>query len=81
MERQKILDELAEIQRRIAEYLEILASENVLRDLIIKELRDVQKEYGDDRRTRSSKKIPARSGWKTWWRWRTWPSRSRAAGI
>jgi DNA gyrase subunit A len=51
MERQKILDELADIQRRIAEYLEILGSETVLRDLIVKELREVQKEYGDARRT------------------------------
>jgi DNA gyrase subunit A len=51
MERQKILDELAEIQRRIAEYLEILGSEKVLRDLIVKELKEVQKEYGDERRT------------------------------
>jgi len=51
MERQKILDELAEIQRRIAEYLEILGSEKVLRDLIVKELKEVQKEYGDARRT------------------------------
>ena len=51
MERQKILDELADIQRRIAEYLEILGSEKVLRDLIVKELKEVQKEFGDDRRT------------------------------
>jgi len=51
MERQKILDELADIQRRIAEYLEILGSEKVLRDLIVQELREVQKEYGDTRRT------------------------------
>jgi len=51
MEQQKILDELADIQRRIAEYLEILGSDKVLRDVIIKELREVQKEYGDDRRT------------------------------
>ena len=51
MEQQKILDELADIQRRIAEYLEILGSEKVLRDLIIKELKEVQKEYGDERRT------------------------------
>jgi DNA gyrase subunit A len=51
MEQQKILDELGEIQRRIAEYLEILGSEKVLRDLIVKELREVQKEYGDERRT------------------------------
>ena len=51
MERQKILDELADIQRRIAEYSEILGSEKVLRDLIVKELKEVQKEYGDERRT------------------------------
>ncbi len=51
MEQQKILDELADIQRRIAEYLEILGSDKVLRDLIVKELRDVQKEFGDERRT------------------------------
>jgi DNA gyrase subunit A len=51
MEQQKILDELGEIQRRIAEYMEILGSDKVLRDLIVKELKEVQKEFGDDRRT------------------------------
>ncbi|MGP8246619.1 MAG: DNA gyrase subunit A [Bryobacteraceae bacterium] len=51
MERQKILDELAELQRRIAEYLEILASDKVLRDVIIKELKEIQKDFGDKRRT------------------------------
>jgi DNA gyrase subunit A len=51
MEQQKILDELADIQRRIAEYLEILGSEKVLKDLIVKELKEVQKDYGDERRT------------------------------
>jgi DNA gyrase subunit A len=51
MEQQKILDELAEIQRRISEYVEILGSDRILRDLIVTELREVQKEYGDDRRT------------------------------
>jgi len=51
MERQKILDELADIERRIAGYLEILGSDKVLRDLIVKELKEVQKEFGDDRRT------------------------------
>ena len=51
MEQQKILDEVAEIQRRIAEYVEILGSDRVLRELIVTELREVQKEYGDDRRT------------------------------
>jgi DNA gyrase subunit A len=51
MEQQKILDELADIQRQIAEYVEILGSEKVLRALIVKELREVQKDYGDERRT------------------------------
>jgi DNA gyrase subunit A len=51
MEQQKILDELADIQRRIAELMAILGSDKVLRDLIIKELREVQKEFGDARRT------------------------------
>ncbi len=51
MERQKIIDELAEIQKRIKEYLEILGSEKVLKALIIKELKEVQKDFGDDRRT------------------------------
>jgi DNA gyrase subunit A len=51
MEQQKILDELKEIQIRIAGYLEILGSETVLKALIIKELEEVKKEYGDERRT------------------------------
>ena len=51
MEQQKILDELAEIERRIAEYLGILGSDKILRDLIIDELREVRKDYGDERRT------------------------------
>ncbi len=51
MEQQKILDELAEIQEKIKEYLEILGSEKVLRALIVKELKEVQKDFGDERRT------------------------------
>ncbi len=51
MEQQKILDELAEIQRMIAEYLEILGSDKVLRAVIVKELKEVQKDFGDKRRT------------------------------
>jgi DNA gyrase subunit A len=51
MEQQKILDELADIQKRIAEYLEILGSEKVLRQVVVKELKEVQKEFGDERRT------------------------------
>ena len=51
MEQDKIANELADIQVRIAEYLEILGSEKVLRDLIIKELKEVQKEFSNERRT------------------------------
>jgi DNA gyrase subunit A len=51
MEQQKIIDELKEIQRLIAEYVEILGSEKVLRGLIVKELKEVQKDFGDERRT------------------------------
>lgn len=51
MEQQKILDELADIQKRIAEYLEILGSEKVLRGVIVKELKEVEKDYGNERRS------------------------------
>ena len=51
MEQQKIIEELQDIQVQIAGYLEILGSEKVLNALIIRELREVQKDFGDDRRT------------------------------
>ena len=51
MEQQKILDELVEIQVQIAGYTEILGSEQVLRGVIVEELKDVRKEFGDERRT------------------------------
>ncbi len=51
LERQKIIDEYEEIIKLIAELEEILANERTLRNVIIKELRTVQKEYADERRT------------------------------
>jgi DNA gyrase subunit A len=51
LERQKIEDELKELQEKIAELKEILANESKLRQVIIQELREVQKKYGDARRT------------------------------
>ena len=51
MEQQKIIDELADIQKQIAEYLDILGSEKVLRGVVVKELKEIQKDFGDDRRT------------------------------
>ncbi|HEX8709263.1 MAG TPA: DNA gyrase subunit A [Pyrinomonadaceae bacterium] len=51
LERQKIQDEYEGLIRLIAELEEILANENSLRRVIIKELEDVKKEFGDKRRT------------------------------
>jgi DNA gyrase subunit A len=47
----ELLKELAEVRDRIAEYESILASEKKLRGVIIKELEQVRKDYGDERRT------------------------------
>jgi DNA gyrase subunit A len=47
----EILKELAEIRALIGELREILASEKKLKAVIIKELREVQKEFADPRRT------------------------------
>ncbi|HXX18653.1 MAG TPA: DNA gyrase subunit A [Candidatus Acidoferrum sp.] len=47
----EILKELAQIRERIAELEEILASEKKLKSVIIAELREVSKSYGDERRT------------------------------
>ncbi|HXJ16702.1 MAG TPA: DNA gyrase subunit A [Candidatus Polarisedimenticolia bacterium] len=47
----EILKELAQIRERIAELKEILASDKKLKAVIVAELRDVVKSYGDDRRT------------------------------
>ena len=47
----EILKELAEVRGRITEYEAILGSEKKLRGVIIKELEEVKKKYGDERRT------------------------------
>jgi DNA gyrase subunit A len=47
----EILNELAEIRKKIAEYEEILASDKKLRAVIVKELEEVRDKYGDARRT------------------------------
>ena len=51
LERQKILDEYAEIIKYIAELENILANEPVLRQVIVDELTEIRKAYGDARRT------------------------------
>ena len=47
----EILKELTDIRERIAEYETILASEKKLRNVIVKELEEIKKKYGDPRRT------------------------------
>jgi DNA gyrase subunit A len=47
----EIVKELMEVRDRIAEYEAILGSEKKLRSVIIKELEQVRKDYGDERRT------------------------------
>jgi DNA gyrase subunit A len=48
----EIANELKQVRDNIAEYESILGSEKKLRNVIIKELEEVKKLYGDDRRTR-----------------------------
>ena len=47
----EILKELTEVRERIAEYEAILGSEKKLRNVIVKELEEIKKNYGDARRT------------------------------
>ena len=51
MERQKIADELRELQAKIAGYEQILDSESILNTVIISELRGLKKKFGSERRT------------------------------
>ncbi len=49
---QILRNEFAELVNKIEETKAIIENENVLKSVIIKELRDVKKEYGDERRTK-----------------------------
>ncbi|MBV6497602.1 MAG: DNA gyrase subunit A [Pyrinomonadaceae bacterium] len=51
LERQKILDEYAEIIKYMAELENILANDSVLRQVVVDELTEVKRLYGDERRT------------------------------
>jgi DNA gyrase subunit A len=51
LEREKILEELKELQKKITALKEILASEKKLRGVIVAELHEIVKVYGDERRT------------------------------
>jgi DNA gyrase subunit A len=53
----EILKELKSIRERIAELKEIISSDKKLKQVITTELREVQKAYGDDRRTQIVDKV------------------------
>jgi DNA gyrase subunit A len=52
MERQKVIEDLAELEREIADYLDILDKPERQRQIVIDELGEIVEKYGDDRRTR-----------------------------
>ena len=51
LETQKILDELAEIEAKIADLEDILSNHQRVLDIIISEVEEIQKKFGDERRT------------------------------
>ena len=51
LERQKIIDELADLTKQIERLRSILANARLLMQIIVSELRDIQTRFGDERRT------------------------------
>ena len=51
LERQKIVDELVELLKTIERLRAILSSDELLLDIVVRELRAVQEQFGDERRT------------------------------
>jgi DNA gyrase subunit A len=51
LERQKILDELAELMKTIERLRAILSSDDLVMEIVVTELRAVQEKFGDARRT------------------------------
>jgi DNA gyrase subunit A len=52
LERQRLIDEYAQIEAEIAEYNAILASDTRQREIVRDELTEIAEKYGDERRTR-----------------------------
>ncbi len=52
LERQKIIDELAEIELKIADLKDILAKPSRQRAIVSEEIQEIVERYGDDRRTK-----------------------------
>ena len=51
LERHKLEDEYADLQKKIAEFKAILADKNLLLGVIRKEIQEIADKYGDDRKT------------------------------
>ncbi len=51
LERQKIIDQATELEKMIAEYKAILASDERQRSIVSEELQEIVERFGDDRRT------------------------------
>ncbi len=51
MERKKVTDELYELVKKIAEYIAILGDENLVKDIIRNDLREISRKFSDPRRT------------------------------
>ena len=51
LERQKVLDELEELRRAIADLKALLASDQKILDVVMTELDEIKERYGDERRT------------------------------
>jgi DNA gyrase subunit A len=51
MERQRVIDELAEVRAKIDELKALLASDEQIREVVVEELAAIRDQYGDERRT------------------------------
>ena len=63
LERQKILDELAELVKTIERLRAILSSDELIIGIVVDELKAIRDKYGDDRRTdiiEDSRRVPRR---------------------
>ncbi len=57
MERQRVLDELAELRLKIDDLKALLASDERILEVVLNELREVEAKYGDERRTELTQAI------------------------
>ena len=51
LERQRVMDELAEVRARIADLRGLLQSDARILEAVVEELQEIREQYGDDRRT------------------------------